>query len=404
MPKKPPRSWWALAVLAQACWGLTTTTTMMHGQGFGKAPPSKRSSGKRAAPPPPPPTKSSSSKKSLKKKFVRPFASRRVAGRVGPRRDVPQDIARPEYAASGTPALNMRPPWMIQAKTEEEIQKMRAAGRVAREVLDATGRSVKAGMTTDELDAIAHAATLARGAYPSPLNYHGFPKSICTSVNEVICHGIPDDQRLREGDIVNIDVTVFLDGFHGDCSEMFYVGAADHIDSDSYDDAALSVDAASRQLVEVTYGAWQAAAQFCEPGRAYKDIGAVIEDFVAPYGYQSVKQFVGHGIGTVFHDAPNVLHVRNNEPNGIMREGHTFTIEPMICEGTQAADLWKDNWTAATKDLGRSAQFEHTFLVTSTGLEPLTKKLPSSPRQPWEQQQNEEVVLLPQKKTTGGAE
>ena len=324
-----------------------------------------------------------------KTKFVRPSSERRKAGFVGPSRVVPESILRPDYALSGTPGNSdqLRLPWMIETKSSSDVEKMRVAGRVAREVLDLTGRAVRPGITTDELDEIAHAAIIERGAYPSPLNYHGFPKSICTSVNEVICHGIPDAVALQSGDIINLDVTVYLDGFHGDCSEMFFVGLDDQEDL---------VDEASRTLVQVTYDAWQAAIAFCKPGRAYKDIGAVIEDYITPYGYQSVKQFCGHGIGRLFHTSPNVLHVRNNEPNGVMKPGHTFTIEPMICEGTQESDLWPDAWTAVTKDLGRSAQFEHTLLITEDGVEPLTKKLPTSPLQPWEVESSNNFLLPPE--------
>ncbi|KAJ8600836.1 hypothetical protein CTAYLR_006428 [Chrysophaeum taylorii] len=331
------------------------------GQGFGASKTTKKKAPKRSKAVPLPESR----------RFVRPIEGRRVRGVVGPRRRVPPSIARPDYAETGVPGgMEMiRPKWLIEKKSDADVSKMRVVGRIAREVLDVAGRAVAPGVTTDELDAVAHAATVERGAYPSPLNYCGYPKSICTSVNEIICHGIPDDVELREGDVVNIDVTVFYDGFHGDCSEMFYVGP---------------VDDATENLVRVTYDAWQAAIDFCAPGKPYKEIGGVIEDFIKPHGYASVRQFCGHGIGRVFHTTPDVLHYRNNEPNGIMAPGHVFTIEPMICEGTYEADMWDDDWTAATSDLGRSAQFEHTLLLTETGAEPLTAKLPTSPVQPWE--------------------
>merc|ERR1711871_1458589 len=184
----------------------------------------------------------------------------RKPGNVLPRtaRPVPESIMRPDYANSGTPrAVDLRPSWMIEVKSQKDVEMMRAAGRCAREVLDATGRAVKPGVTTDYLDEVAHAATIERGAYPSPLNYHGFPKSICTSVNEVICHGIPDDIPLKEGDVVNVDITVYLNGYHGDCSEMFYVG---------------QVDDKSKKLVEATYDCWQAAIEACRPGVNYKQL------------------------------------------------------------------------------------------------------------------------------------
>jgi methionyl aminopeptidase len=154
------------------------------------------------------------------------------------------------------------------------------------------------------------------GAYPSPLNYHGFPKSCCTSVNEVICHGIPDDRALQEGDIINLDITVYLDGFHGDCSEMFVAGEPDE---------------KGRALLQTTYDSWISACQFVKPGNDYKDIGAIIEDYIVPRGFSTVRNFCGHGIGQTFHTTPNILHYRNNEPNGQMTVGHTFTIEPMVC-------------------------------------------------------------------------
>jgi len=248
---------------------------------------------------------------------------------------------------------------------------MRAAGRVAREVLDIAGRAVRVGVTTDEIDALVHEETLKRGAYPSPLNYHGFPKSCCTSVNEVICHGIPDDRKLQNGDIINLDITCYLNGYHGDCSEMFVVGDADD---------------KARKLLQTTYDSWVKAMEFVKPGNDYKDIGAIIEDHVTERGFTTVKKFCGHGIGSVFHTNPNIFHYRNSEPNGQMAPGHTFTIEPMICEGTAQCLTWPDQWTATTQDGLRSAQFEHTLLVTPEGVEALTGKIETSPVQFWERE------------------
>lgn len=202
---------------------------------------------------------------------------------------------------------------------------MKAAGRVAREVLDIAGRAVRAGITTDEIDNIVHEETLKRGAYPSPLNYHGFPKSCCTSVNEVICHGIPDDRKLQEGDIINLDITCYLNGYHGDCSEMFVVGEADE---------------KAKNLLQTTYDCWIKAMEFVEPGKDYKDIGGIIEDHITERGFTTVRNFCGHGIGSTFHTNPNIYHYRNNEPNGKMAPGHTFTIEPMICEGSGKLDVF----------------------------------------------------------------
>jgi len=299
------------------------------------------------------------------------------AGAIRPGLQSPQkvvtdkEILKPDYADDGMPKNNSAPtlPLIIDVKTSEEIEKMRAAGRVAREVLDIGGRAIQVGVTTDEIDTIVHEEALKRGAYPSPLNYHGFPKSCCTSVNEVICHGIPDNRKLEDGDIINLDITCYLDGYHGDCSEMYVVGEA---------------DASTKKLLQATYDSWVKAMEFCRPSRDYKDIGAVIEDFVTREGFSSVRSFCGHGIGSVFHASPDILHFRNNVPNGQMAAGHTFTIEPVICEGSAQALLWRDEWTATTADGKLCAQFEHTLLITSDGTEALTGKIESSPLQFWE--------------------
>eukprot|EP00804_Cyclotella_cryptica_P028564 CCRYP_015818-RA/>CCRYP_015818-RA protein AED:0.34 eAED:0.34 QI:90/1/1/1/1/1/2/58/423 len=292
-----------------------------------------------------------------------------------PRRSVPDTIAQPDYANDGIPKA--RPPlfpWIIEQKSREEIEKMRAAGRLARMVLDLAGREVKEGVTTDEIDRIVHEATIAHNAYPSPLNYHNFPKSCCTSINEVICHGIPDTRPLQRGDIVNLDITVYLNGYHGDCSEMFVVGGES------------AADESTRKLLQTTYDCWIKAMNFVQPGKDYKEIGAIIEDHVTSRGFTTVKSFCGHGIGSVFHTNPNILHYRNNEPAGKMAPGHTFTIEPMICEGDSSYVMWPDDWTATTLDGKRSAQFEHTLLITEDGVEALTGKIETSPVQFWERE------------------
>jgi len=259
-------------------------------------------------------------------------------------------------------------PWQIDVKSAEDIEGMRAAGRVAREVLDLAGALAAPGVTTDAIDALVTEETIKRGAYPSPLNYHGFPKSCCTSVNEVICHGIPDSNVLKDGDVLNIDITCYFGGYHGDCSEMVLIG---------------DVDDAGKRLVKVTHDCWRAAIDYCKPGQPYSGIGKVIEDYIAPYGYTSVREFCGHGIGKVFHTNPNILHYKNNEP-GKMEVGHVFTIEPMICEGVYQHIMWNDQWTATTRDGKRSAQFEHTLLVTPTGVEAFTGRLPTSNPYFWE--------------------
>merc|ERR1719311_1584659 len=284
-------------------------------------------------------------------------------GKQSPRRIIPEEIPRPDYAVDGKPkARGPLFPWQIEVKSQKDIEGMRASGRIAREVLDAAGRMVAPGVATDAIDALVTEETIKRGAYPSPLNYHGFPKSCCTSVNEVICHGIPDSSVLKDGDIVNIDITCYYGGYHGDCSETFLVG---------------EVDEAGKKLVRVTHDCWQAAIDYCRPGQPFNGIGAIIEDFVKPYGYTSVREFCGHGIGKVFHTNPNILHYKNRDP-GKMEVGNVFTIEPMICEGSFKHVMWNDGWTATTIDGRRSAQFEHTLLITPNGAEAFTGRLPTS--------------------------
>jgi len=298
-----------------------------------------------------------------------PYTGKVRPGVQSPMRKIPANIVRPDYAGDGRPkAKGPIFPWQVEVKSAKDIEGMRVAGRIAREVLDAAGRIVAPGVTTEAIDALVTEETIKRGAYPSPLNYHNFPKSCCTSVNEVICHGIPDSSVLKDGDVVNIDITCYYGGYHGDCSEMFLVG---------------NVDEAGKQLVKVTHDCWQAAIDYCAPGKPFNGIGRVIEAYIKPYGYQSVREFCGHGIGKVFHTNPNILHYRNNEP-GNMEVGNVFTIEPMICEGTFQHIMWNDAWTATTKDGRRSAQFEHTLLVTPTGVEPLTGRLPTSNPFFWE--------------------
>lgn len=302
-----------------------------------------------------------------------PYAGSIRPGVQSPQRVVvDKNIVLPDYALDGVPKKGSSSPllpWIIEVKKPEEIEKMRAAGKLAREILDMAGKLVEAGVTTDEIDTAVHEAIVAASAYPSPLNYHGFPKSCCTSVNEVICHGIPDDRKLKEGDIINIDITTYLDGYHGDCSEMFVAGEP---------------DPDARKLLQVTYDCWIKACKYVKPGRDYKDLGGIIEDHIVPEGLSTVRNFCGHGIGSVFHTTPNILHYRNNEPNGQMAAGHTFTIEPMICEGTAKVLSWPDDWTATTVDGKRSAQFEHTLLVTDDGVEAFTAKNENSVLQFWE--------------------
>ncbi len=281
-------------------------------------------------------------------------------GKISPILDVPEDIGRPEYAESGKPTEKKK---TCKKTNQDQIERMRHAGKVARDVLDTLLNHVKAGITTDELDKIAHARTIELGAYPSPLNYMGFPKSICTSVNEVVVHGIPDGRALVDGDIVNCDVTIYADGMHGDCSETIFVGA---------------VDEASKKLVQVTWECLMKGIDAVKPGVFFNTIGKVIEQHATENGFSVVREFTGHGIGESFHMAPYVAHFFEPNNGTILEEGMTFTIEPMINAGCVENTIWPDKWTAVTGDLARSAQFEHTVLVTSDGVEILT-----GGREPW---------------------
>ena len=247
----------------------------------------------------------------------------------------------------------------VEIKSKAEIEKMRATCRLAAEVLDFIEPHVVPGVTTGELDRLCHDFIVKHGAYPSPLNYKGFPKSICTSVNEVVCHGIPGEQVLKAGDIINLDITTTLDGYFGDCSEMFVVGG--------------ETTPEARKLIDVTHESlWLGIAEV-GPGKRIGDIGAAISDFAGrQHGYGVVEAFCGHGIGREFHMAPQVSHVGKAGTGLRIKPGMTFTIEPMINIGTKHCDVLKDGWTAVTQDRQWSAQAEHTLLVTETGYEVLT--------------------------------
>ena len=275
-------------------------------------------------------------------------------GIVSPMRLVPSHIPRPSYADTGRPK-GARAASCV--KNADEIAHMRAAGRVARTVLDTVLGSVRPGVTTEELDIIAHEKAIELGGYPSPLNYHGFPKSICTSVNEVICHGIPDDRVLQNGDIINCDVTVFIGGVHGDCSETVFVGAPDPI---------------SQKLVEVTYDCMMVGIDAVKPGARLNEIGKAITALAHQHGFSVVRDFAGHGIGAQFHQDPQIVHYPDIRQRQKIVPGMTFTVEPMINVGTHRCTMWPDGWTALSLDGGRSAQFEHTLLVTESGTELLT--------------------------------
>ncbi|GIU84426.1 MAG: methionine aminopeptidase [Acidimicrobiales bacterium] len=234
---------------------------------------------------------------------------------------------------------------------------MRRACALAAEVLIRVGEEVRPGVTTDRLDAVGHRLIVAAGAYPSPLNYRGFPKSLCTSVNEVICHGIPDDTQLLEGDICNVDVTVFVDGVHGDTNATFLVG---------------EVDEDSKRLVRETRTCLYKAIEAVKPGRPVNVIGRAIEEHARAHGLGVVREFIGHGIGEQFHDGLQIPHYYEPRATTVLEEGMTFTIEPMITLGDPSLYIWSDGWTAVTRDGSRSAQFEHTILVTCDGAEILT--------------------------------
>lgn len=274
-------------------------------------------------------------------------------GRVSPMRTVPAHIARPDYAATGV--RTKRPESAV--KSADVIERMRRSGRLAAEVLRRTGEAVAPGVTTDELDALAHDLCVANDAYPSPLNYAGFPKSICTSVNEVICHGIPDSRKLQHGDIVNLDITVYREGVHGDTNATFLVGQPDET---------------ARRLVRVTRECLERGIGAVKPGRPISDIGRAIEAHAHSYNFGVVRTFVGHGIGEQFHTDVEVPHYYTARAKAQMAPGMTFTIEPMITEGDHREVIWDDGWTAVTMDRKRSAQFEHTVLVTERGVEILT--------------------------------
>ena len=365
-----------------------------------------------------------------------PYATTRFTGTVRPTFNTPlvrrpppppslvPPSSIPDYAYDGVPKLG-------SSSSESSISEVSSlssdmsllvdASSLARSVLDAAGRLVRPGLTTRSLDSLVYDLSVKAGAYPSPLNYRGFPASCCTSVNEIVCHGIPDDRPLQVGDLLNIDVTVFKDGFHGDCSEMFVVGDGDEAVGvqqplllSSSGSAATSSD---RHLLQVTYDAFLLACLSCRPGVPYSSIGRVIDEHVSSNSLSSIRGFCGHGIGRVFHQRPNVLHYLNDdESEGVMKEGHVFTIEPMIFDGrsipipsepprwrrsssssswSPSSELysnalalsqtvtWGDGWTAATANGKRSAQFEHTLIVTKTGVLPLTAKREGLSRMQW---------------------
>lgn len=269
-------------------------------------------------------------------------------------RPVPDGIKSPVYAVTGDAEYDCD---RFSRLKGEDLEKMRQTCRAARRVLDKALSAVRPGVTTNEIDAVVHQASLDEGGYPSPLNYHGFPKSVCTSVNEVICHGIPDDRPIKDGDIINVDVTLFLNGVHGDCSETVPVG---------------DIDESSRRLIETARECLQRGIEAVRPHGMIKDIGEAVSEYAHGNGCSVVRAYCGHGIGRCFHMEPPVFHHRNKHGKTRIEPGMIFTVEPMINAGTWRHKVLDDGWTAVTADGQRSAQFEHTLLVTEDGCEVLT--------------------------------
>jgi methionyl aminopeptidase len=277
-----------------------------------------------------------------------------VKGQLSPMRLVPQTIVRPEYVGKSAPAKFTG----SDVKTAEQVAKIRAAGKIAAQAIQLVGEHCKPGVTTDELDRIGHEFVISQGAYPSTLGYRGYPKSLCSSLNEVICHGIPDDTVLQDGDIINIDITAFKDGFHGDSNVTFLVG---------------DVDPEVKLLVERTHEAMMRGINAALPGRSINIIGRAIETYAKRFNYGVVRDFTGHGVGEAFHSGLVIPHY-DSAPhyNEEMQVGMVFTIEPMLTLGTHEWDMWSDDWTVVTKDRSITAQFEHTIVITEDGPEILT--------------------------------
>ncbi len=283
-----------------------------------------------------------------------------LPGRVGPSRRVPDRIPRPEYVGRPAP----RPYTGDDRYDADEVERIRAAGRIAAQAVEAVGAAIRPGVTTDELDAVGHEFLVAHDAYPSALGYRGFPKSICTSVNEVICHGIPDDTVLRDGDIVKVDITAFKDGMHGDLCAAFGVG---------------EVAAEAAALIERTREALTRGIRSVAPGREINVIGRAIESYASRFGYGVVRDYTGHGVGETFHSGLIVPHYDAAPDHAtVMEPGMVFTIEPMLTVGTPEhpgtidGEEWQDGWTVVTRDRRLTAQFEHTIVVTDHGSDVLT--------------------------------
>ena len=277
-----------------------------------------------------------------------------IPGTIQPQRPVPKSIARPEYVGKAAPSKHVGG----DRYSDEDIQRIRAASKLAAQALQVVLEAAKPGVTTDFLDEVGHEFLISNGAYPSTLGYRGFPKSLCTSVNEVICHGIPDDTILEEGDLVNVDITAFLSGVHGDNNATVIVG----------DGPQEIVDLVSR-----THEAMLRGIKAALPGREVNIIGRSIEAYAKRFGYGVVQDFTGHGVGTSFHTGLIIPHYDAPEYNTVIEPGMIFTVEPMINLGTHEWEMWSDDWTVVTKDRKHTAQFEHTILITESGPEILTE-------------------------------
>jgi len=308
-------------------------------------------------------------------KAIHPFHGHKFSGPLrpayplSPRRVLPPKIKRPDYAEDGDPKSEriFVGRHKIKVLTKEEQAGVRKVCRLAREVLDIAAREVRPGVTTDYIDQVVHQACIERSSYPSPLNYCHFPKSVCTSPNEVICHGIPDQRPLEDGDIVNIDVTLYHGGYHGDLNETYYVGESAVKNPDNV------------RVVEASRDCLDEAIKLVKPGALFRDFGNTIEKVAKSRDCQVVKTYCGHGIHSLFHCAPTIPHYAKNKAIGEMKPGMCFTVEPMITLGSYKDETWPDNWTSVTRDGSRTAQFEHQILVTETGFEVLTARLPDSP-------------------------
>lgn len=277
-------------------------------------------------------------------------------GYVSPMRSVPSTVIHPNYSKTGIPDPS---PEEIFLYSADHIVKLRKAARLARKMLDFALSKAKAGISTEEIDILAHAEIVKHGAYPSPINFYGFPKAICTSVNEVVCHGIPDDRKLEKGDILSIDVSLYLDGCHGDNCGTVIV------------DGPIEGDENAVKLLETTHEALNNAIAICKPGACISEIGKIIEATANDKGFEVIHEFCGHGTGPILHMQPLIYHFKNNE-RLTMDEGMLFTIEPILVEGSRKITIWNDKWSAVTVDKGRGAQVEHEVLITSTGAEVLT--------------------------------